>query len=187
MISIATQNALTATLVDVTPHVLHAWEGTVPPLGILLHGETPVKSRLPFRCCRVHNGATSRRQTIASSPVASPASSAASRPRPRSAGSARAWRPAFRRRRLERAEQTTDRVEACFTTENGDAAPGRQVLEAPEHVVEPVLLRGRRLRLVGRGVRGRGAADGRGCAFGPEFTSFSFSSPWLSMTPGRAQ
>ena len=38
MISVATQNALAATLVDDAPHMLHAWEGTAPPLGILLHG-----------------------------------------------------------------------------------------------------------------------------------------------------
>ena len=47
--SIATQNALAATLVDDAPHMLHAWEGTAPPLGILLHGEAPAESRLPLR------------------------------------------------------------------------------------------------------------------------------------------
>ena len=60
MISVATQNALAATLVDDAPHMLfvclgafksllHAWEGTAPPLGILLHGEAPAESRLPLR------------------------------------------------------------------------------------------------------------------------------------------
>ena len=41
--------ALAATLVDEAPHMLHAWEGMAPPLGILLHGEAPVESRLPLR------------------------------------------------------------------------------------------------------------------------------------------
>jgi len=49
MISVATQNALAATLVDDAPHMLHAWEGTAPPLGILLLGEAPAESRLPLR------------------------------------------------------------------------------------------------------------------------------------------
>ena len=49
MISVATQNALAATLIDDAPHMLHAWEGTAPPLGILLHGEAPTESRLPLR------------------------------------------------------------------------------------------------------------------------------------------
>ena len=49
MISVATQNALAATLVDDAPHMLHAWEGDAPPLGILLHGEAPAEGRLPLR------------------------------------------------------------------------------------------------------------------------------------------
>ena len=43
MISVVTQNALAATLVDDAQHTLHAWEGTAPPL----HGEAPAESRLP--------------------------------------------------------------------------------------------------------------------------------------------
>ena len=49
MISVATRNALAATLVDDAPHMLHAWEGSAPPLGILLHKEAPAESRLPLR------------------------------------------------------------------------------------------------------------------------------------------
>ena len=49
MISVATQNALAATLVDDAPHMLHAWEGSAPPLGILRHGEAPANGRLPLR------------------------------------------------------------------------------------------------------------------------------------------
>ena len=49
MISVATQNALAATLVDDAPHMLHAWEGSAPSFGILLHGEAPAESRLPLR------------------------------------------------------------------------------------------------------------------------------------------
>ena len=49
MISVATQNALAATLVDDAPHMPHAWEGTAPPLGILLHGKAPAERRLPLR------------------------------------------------------------------------------------------------------------------------------------------
>ena len=49
MLSVAAQNALAATLIDDAPHLLHAWEGIDPPLGVLLHGEAPTESRLPLR------------------------------------------------------------------------------------------------------------------------------------------
>ena len=49
MLSVAAQNAFAATLVDDAPHLLHAWEGSDPPLGVLLHGEAPTESRLPLR------------------------------------------------------------------------------------------------------------------------------------------
>ena len=49
MLSVATQNALAATMLDDAPHMLHAWEGSGPPLGMLLHGEAPTISRLPLR------------------------------------------------------------------------------------------------------------------------------------------
>jgi len=49
MTSVATQNALVVTLIDDARHMLHAWKGTAPPLGILLHGEAPAESRLPLR------------------------------------------------------------------------------------------------------------------------------------------
>ena len=45
MISITTQNVVAATLVDDAPHMLDAWEGTVLPLWIFLHGDAPVESR----------------------------------------------------------------------------------------------------------------------------------------------
>ena len=47
MISVATQNALAATLVDDAPHMLHAWKSSTPPLGILLHGEAPAEKWPP--------------------------------------------------------------------------------------------------------------------------------------------
>ena len=49
MLSVAAQNAFAATLVDDAPHLLHAREGSDPPLGVLLHGEAPTESRLPIR------------------------------------------------------------------------------------------------------------------------------------------
>ena len=49
MRSVAVQASLAATLVDDAPHMLHAWEGSAPPLGILLHGEAPAESRLHLR------------------------------------------------------------------------------------------------------------------------------------------
>ena len=49
MISVAARNALAATLVDDAPHMLHAWEGTAPPVGILQHGEAPAGTRIPLR------------------------------------------------------------------------------------------------------------------------------------------
>ena len=49
LLSVAAQNAIAATLVDDAPHLLQAWEGSDPPLGVLLHGEAPTESRLPLR------------------------------------------------------------------------------------------------------------------------------------------
>ena len=49
MLSVAVQNAFAATIVDDAQCTLHAWEGTGPPLGVLLHGEAPTVSRLPLR------------------------------------------------------------------------------------------------------------------------------------------
>ena len=49
LLSVAVQNALAATIVDDALRMLHAWEGTGPPLGVLLHGEAPTVSRLPLR------------------------------------------------------------------------------------------------------------------------------------------
>ena len=49
MLSVSAQNALAATFIDDAPHLLHAWEGSDPPLGVLLHGEAPTESRLPIR------------------------------------------------------------------------------------------------------------------------------------------
>ena len=46
MLSIALQDILAATLVDDAPRMLHAWEGTGPPLGVLLHGEALAISRV---------------------------------------------------------------------------------------------------------------------------------------------
>ena len=44
-ISVAKQNTLATTLFD-APRMLHTWDGTAPPLGYLLHVETPAESRL---------------------------------------------------------------------------------------------------------------------------------------------
>ena len=47
MLAVAAQGARAVILVDDAPHMLHAWEGSGPgpPLGMLLHGETPAQSR----------------------------------------------------------------------------------------------------------------------------------------------
>ena len=45
MISVVTQNAPVATLVDDVQDMLHAWEGAAPPLGIVLHGEAPAAGK----------------------------------------------------------------------------------------------------------------------------------------------
>ena len=49
ILAVAAQDALAANLVDNDPHMFYAWDGSGPPLGMLLHGEAPAQSRLPLR------------------------------------------------------------------------------------------------------------------------------------------
>ena len=68
MLSVAAQNVLAATLIDDAPHLLHAWEGLDPPLGMLLHGDAPTKAGFRSDKAAAEASPSAPAQPIAASP-----------------------------------------------------------------------------------------------------------------------